>query len=164
MAKRNLWRLKLTNTRFRARSVVVAMLGQIPCKFVQGGGVLFFASAGWAFEPKEQEAVRLPSGIEVYLQEMLWDRPGEGLAYRFRFVSPEFSNEGAELENVQADLDYLCQSFALPRVSNDVGPIPSQIIVSLADKPSEFGVFDESVAQVFEAYRVENDSCIWEAF
>ncbi|SLN51460.1 hypothetical protein ROA7450_02577 [Roseovarius albus] len=164
MAKRKLWKPGLANAFSSARAVVASTLGRVPKKIAFCGSALVAASVGWALEPKQRQAVTLPSGIEVYLQEMLWDRPGEGLAYRFRFVSPEFVDDGAALENIQADLEYLCERFALPRVSNDVGPTPSQIIVSLADRPSEFGVFDENVAQVFEAYRVENNSCVWEAF
>ncbi|WP_254054605.1 DUF6497 family protein [Roseovarius sp. EL26] len=122
------------------------------------------ATSASALELSEQEAVILPSGIEVYLQEMLWDRPAGGLAYRFRFVSPDFTEGKTELGSVQADLDYLCDSYALPRVAVVVGPKPSQIIVSLADQPSEFGVFDAEVVQVFEAYRIEGDACVWEAF
>jgi hypothetical protein len=38
------------------------------------------------------------------------------------------------------------------------------VIVSLADRESEFGIYDEAVTQVFEAYRVEGGRCIWEMF
>ncbi|QGY00315.1 hypothetical protein EI983_05660 [Roseovarius faecimaris] len=106
--------------------------------------------------------VSLPSGLEAELQEMLWDRPGQGLVYRFRFVAPAFEQTD-DVERTMTDLEHLCTHFALPKLAN-TGPLPNQIIISLADKPSEFGQYDENVVQVFEAFRVENDTCIWEVF
>lgn len=110
----------------------------------------------------EEDVLTLPSGLEVHLQEMLWDRPGGGLVYRFRFVAAEFTGDGP-FGAVMTDLEYLCTQFALPKLAN-IGPQPSQIIISLADKPSEFGVYDPDVTQVFEAYGVKNGTCIWEVF
>jgi len=54
-------------------------------------------------------------------------------------------------------------TYALPRLSN-IGPQPGRVVISLADRPSEFGVYDPAVIQVFEAYRSEVDTCIWEMF
>jgi len=64
---------------------------------------------------------------------------------------------------VMEDLDWLCVTYALPRLSN-IGPQPGRVVISLADRPSEFGVYDPAVIQVFEAYRSEGDTCIWEMF
>ncbi|MEO3415617.1 DUF6497 family protein [Roseovarius sp. CAU 1744] len=119
-----------------------------------------FPGGVWA---SDADTVVLPSGLETYLQETLWDRPGGGLVYRFRFVAPAFSAAEADFDAVSADLEHLCNSFALPRLSN-VGPLPSQIIISLADRESEFGVIDPDVSQVFEAYSIEEDTCKWEVF
>ena len=58
---------------------------------------------------------------------------------------------------------WLCETHALPRISN-IGPQPGQVVVSLADRESEFGVYDETVTQVFEAYRIEDGRCTWEMF
>ena len=106
--------------------------------------------------------IMLPSGLKAGLQEMLWDRPGHGLVYRFRFVAPEFTGDEA-FETIRDDMEFLCNSYALPKLS-DVGPQPSQVIISLADQPSVFGEFDPDVVQVFEAYAVEDGNCIWEVF
>lgn len=111
-------------------------------------------------EPKEP--LILPSGLEVEFHEMIWDRPGGGLVYRFRFVAAEFKGVD-DLDVVMADLEFLCNDFALPRVAN-TGPQPGRVIVSLADQPSEFGVFDPDITQIFEAYSVKDGSCIWEMF
>ena len=112
-------------------------------------------------EAKEERLV-LPSGLEASLQEMLWDRPGGGLVYRFRFVAPKFT-DAMPFDVLMADLEFLCTTYALERLA-DIGPQPGRIIVSLADKPSKFGEFDPGVTQVFEAYKVEDGVCIWEMF
>lgn len=111
----------------------------------------------------QEEVLSLPSGRQVWLQEVLTNEPSEGLAYRFRFVSEGFSTETADLEGLESDLDYLCNTYAIPRLPV-IGPMPGQIIISLADKVSEFGIFDPDVSQVFEAYSVEDGHCIWEPF
>ncbi len=111
----------------------------------------------------EGDVLILPSGLETRFHEMLWDRPGGGLKYRFRFVADDFSVEQLDFDALQIDLEHLCNEFALPRVSNQ-GPVPQQVIISLADRESEFGVLNSDVTQVFEAYSVENGACIWEMF
>jgi hypothetical protein len=58
---------------------------------------------------------------------------------------------------------HLCQSYALPRLS-ETGPVPAQIIISLSDRPVPFGEASPEATQFFEAYRIEGDACIWEAF
>ena len=111
----------------------------------------------------QEEALLLPSGLEARFLEVLTDRPGGGLAYRFRFVTEGFTGGEAALEAVMADMDYLCQTYAVTRLPG-IGPMPSRIVISLADRPSEFGVFDPDVTQVFEAYSVQDGVCIWEMF
>ena len=104
----------------------------------------------------------LPSGLVAYLQESLSDGADSGL-YRFRFVAPDFGAAENDFEVTQADLDYLCAEYAVPELSGkDLKP--DQVIISLADRPSDFGVADPDAIQVFEAYSVTNGTCIWEAF
>jgi len=112
----------------------------------------------------QEEALRLPSGLEVRLFEVLTDRPGGGgLIYRFRYVAEGFAAGAEQFDAISADLAWLCETHALPRVSK-IGPQPGQLVVSLADRESEFGVYDETVTQVFEAYRIAGGHCIWEMF
>jgi len=121
---------------------------------------LVLASAAAA----QEEALRLPSGLEARFFEAITDRPeGGGLIYRFRYVSEGFEARPGHVEALFADLTYLCETHALPRIS-DLGPQPRQVVISLADRGSEFGVYDPQVPQVFEAFRPENGSCIWELF
>ena len=60
-------------------------------------------------------------------------------------------------------MEHLCNTYALPRVPNQ-GPRPSQIIISLSDRPVEFGTADPEATQFFEAYAVEDEACVWEIY
>ncbi len=131
-------------------------------------GPLFAALVLWASlaaaqqdEAKEERLV-LPSGLKVVLQEMIWNERGNGLAYRFRFVATDLTGQES-FEETMTDLEYLCNSYAVPRLSN-VGPQPNQIVISIANRESEFGVMDPDLIQVFEAYRLDQGGCIWEMF
>ena len=96
------------------------------------------------------------------MQEVLRQEGGSGPLLRFRFVAPGLE-KGAAFEAVSADLEYLCTSVALQAMP-EAGDDGATIIISVGNKPSEFGVPDPDVVQVFEAYRVENGTCIWEVF
>ena len=116
--------------------------------------------------PGDGTAIELPSGQSVTLVETIWNTPGpQGLATRFRFLAPEINPETGSVDFLAAadDIAWLCQNFALSRVT-DEGPIPSQIIISLEDRPVPFGEADPDAVQYFEAFRVENGACIWEVF
>ncbi|MCR9107516.1 DUF6497 family protein [Marivita sp. XM-24bin2] len=105
----------------------------------------------------------VPSGQPVTFHEMLWDRPGGGLTYRFRFVTPEIGQAGRQYEDVEIDMQYLCETYAIPRLA-ETGPQPSQIVISFSQEETEFGVATDAVTQFFEAYRVEDGTCILEFF
>lgn len=112
------------------------------------------------------EPITVPSGQMVTLQDVVQDAPGpDGLTVRFRFVAPAIARAGGtvDLEKAMVDMEYLCQSYALPRLAN-TGPQPSQVVVSLSDIAVPFGEAAPEATQYFEGYRVENGTCIWEAF
>ena len=109
------------------------------------------------------DPISVPSGQPVTFLEMLWDRPGGGLVYRFRFVTPEIGSDGRDYMDVEPDMAFLCETFAIPRLA-DIGPQPSQIVISFSQQPIEFGVADPDTVQFFEAYRIENGACILELF
>lgn len=124
-------------------------------------------AAGPVIEPGEGRAVAVPSGQEMRLQEVVWNAPGpDGAAVRFRFVAPAIARDGGGVgfEAAADDMLHLCQTFALPHISAAAAEAPGQIIISLADREVAFGASDPQATQFFEAYRVENGSCIWEAF
>ena len=145
----------LHNPKARASWVNWASVSkQVLCVFA-----LFLAPPVFANEPLD-----VPSGQPVTFHEMLWDRPGNGLVYRFRFVAPEIGSEGREYEDVEVDMHHLCETYAIPRLSPDVGPQPNQIVISFSQEETEFGVATADVTQFFEAYRIENETCILEFF
>jgi hypothetical protein len=109
--------------------------------------------------------VEVPSGQPVAYVDTVQNIPGEGLVYRFRFVAPGIARNGGTVDaaTVQTDMQYLCDSFAIPRIAS-TGPQPSQIVISLSDRPVKFGVPSPEATQFFEGYRIEAGTCIWELF
>ena len=106
------------------------------------------------------EVLVLPSGSQATLQEVITDVHGIGLAYRFRFIVPGLTAE-VDYERAEADMAYLCQTYALSRLAS-IGPKPAQIVISLSDRPVEFGASAPDVVQFFEAYRPVDDMCVLE--
>ena len=108
-------------------------------------------------------AVDVPSGQPVDLHEVLVDTVDAETWLRFRFVAPQIARDtgGMEYEVAAADMMHLCAELALPYVaeytlSGDV------IVISLADRITEFGVADPDATQIFEAFRPVDNTCIWE--
>ncbi len=108
------------------------------------------------------EAAVLPSGLEARLMEVRRETGAAGArVMRFRFVAEGFSRDMA-FEAIEADLEYLCAEVALPQLGEQAEG--ASVIVSVADRVSEFGMAAPSVAQVFEVFRVRDGRCIWEVF
>lgn len=123
-------------------------------------------AAGGQVTPGEDAAIAVPSGQVVTLQEIIWNAPGPmGLVTRFRFLAPAIARDGGTVgfAAASADMAHLCQVFALDRVVQ-AGPAPAQVIISLADQLVPFGEAAPEATQYFEAYRIEDGACIWEAF
>lgn len=121
---------------------------------------------GATVTPGDDTLVSVPSGQVVMLEDVIWNVPGpDGLAIRFRFLAPQIARDGGSIDADTASMDMqaLCRSFALPRIS-DQGPQPGQIIISLSDRPVKFGDTDPEATQFFEAYSIENGDCIWSIF
>lgn len=112
------------------------------------------------------EPVPVPSGQLVTLHDVIWNAPGpEGLTLRFRFLAPAIARDTGSVDSETASYDmfHLCQSYALPRVLANT-PLPSQIVISLSDRPVEFGVATPEATQFFEAYSIHEETCIWEGY
>lgn len=129
---------------------------------VLAAAVLF--STGYAAGASE-DALQLPSGMAVSFFESVTDQPGQGLTYRFRFVSPDIARGNGEIDSevLERDMSYLCNNFALERVAS-TGPQPNQIVISIADRETPFGIADPEATQVFEAYSINDGACMWEPF
>jgi len=112
------------------------------------------------------ERVIVPSGQDVRYLDTVQSAPGpEGLTIRFRFVAPAIARDGAtvDVEAAQADMEVLCNEFALPRLPA-TGPAPAQIIISLSDRAVAFGEPAPEATQFFEAYTIIDGRCQWEPF
>ncbi len=113
-----------------------------------------------------EETIEVPSGQPVTFLDVVHEAPGpEGLTYRFRFLAPAIARANGTVDSDLAleDMAALCESYVLPRLAA-LGPQPSQIIISLADRPVPFGQPDPEATQFFEAFRPEGSGCIWEGF
>ena len=134
--------------------------------------VVVLALVGWfAGQPAEagslpQGAIKLPSGQVVTLLDVISNVPGsEGLAARFRFLAPAVAKQGGTVDAGTAakDMDWLCQNFALPKISN-IGPQPGQIIISMSDRDVPFGEDHPEATQMFNAYSIKDGACVWDMF
>lgn len=110
--------------------------------------------------------IALPSGREVAFHDVIWGEVGPGgLTVRFRFLEADLAAvvDATPYDELEADMQFLCQDYALARIAN-TGPQPATIMVSISDRPVDFGAPDPAATQVFEAYRSEDGICIWEGF
>lgn len=113
--------------------------------------------------PVAAEEIIAPSGQQVEWLETRQDVPGpEGLTFRFRFLAPDIDGK-IDTETALDDMQWLCDSWALPRIAG-TGPQPMQVIISLAAREVPFGVASDDTTQYFEAFRPEGGRCIWEIY
>ena len=131
-----------------------------------GGAVLLAMATGVAAAEQAFPVPALPSGLKVELLESFLDiKPdGEQTYARFRFVAPGLVGEGApDFEARLGDMDVLCRDYALPHVAVTPEKV-DVIVISIAERASEFGVADPETVQFFESYSIENGACIWGDF
>jgi len=110
------------------------------------------------------QAVETPSGQAVTLEDILLDDNPGALWARFRFLAPDLpAPDRLDPEQSALDMQALCDQIAAPYlVDNSISP--ARIVISMADRIVPFGEADPSATQYFEMFRLENASCIWEAF
>ncbi len=112
---------------------------------------------------KSQILLPVPSGQPVEFVEVLLDNnPGE-LWVRFRFIAPKIGSTTGRIgyDVASADMEHLCQTLAIPYVAqHELNP--ARVVISLSDRPVEFGHSEPDATQFFEAYRLEQSNCIWE--
>ncbi|MEL7093095.1 MAG: DUF6497 family protein [Pseudomonadota bacterium] len=110
-------------------------------------------------------ALDLPSGQSVTLSEVLIDRVEDEDWLRFRFVAPEIARSGGSLGYADAEGDFavLCDDLARPYMAEQ-GLSAAVVVISLMDRPVPFGQPDPDATQFFEAYRIEDGACVWQAF
>lgn len=100
------------------------------------------------------EGIALPSGRVARWLDSAQDTLGPaGLTFRYRFVADGLVPDMPEqaLIAVQQDITALCNVWVVPRVARP-GPLPSEVVITLMDRPTVFGETDAGVVQMFEAY------------
>jgi hypothetical protein len=85
-----------------------------------------------------------------------------GLA-RFRLLVPGLGGEGAAYEDVAADFAWLCASLALPALDAN-GWAPTEVVIALSDREVPFGQTDPEAVQFFEGFRIQDGTCVAQAF
>ncbi len=126
------------------------------------GGALFWASAATAVG-QEEALTAVPSGLQLEPLEQFIEPQPDGTAWaRFRFVAPGLA-QGVGYDRVEPDFAHLCAEYALPLL-RAAGETVSQVVISMSSQPLEFGASAPEIVQYFEAFSIEDDRCIWEAF
>jgi Family of unknown function (DUF6497) len=113
-----------------------------------------------------EEVIAVPSGQKVTLLDVITNVPGpDGLATRFRFLAPQIARDSGvvDAETAAADMDFLCEAFALAKIA-EMGPQPAQIIISMSDMDVPFGETRPDATQFFNSYSIEDGSCVWEVY
>ncbi len=128
--------------------------------FAAFGGAL----AGAAMAGDLEESPVVPSGYELYLQELLFEtRQDNSKVARFRYIMPIIGQEAVSFADVERDFEHLCATLALTRLTSENETV-DQVIISLSDRETEFGITSNVATQFFEAYSIKNGTCIWEGF
>ena len=109
------------------------------------------------------QAVDVPSGQPVELQEVLVDQVSGETWLRFRFIAPQIARDTGAIDSVQAgpDMAFLCEAVAAPYIAQYelTGDV---IVISMSHRRAEFGAADPDMTQFFELFRLNNNTCIWE--
>lgn len=131
-----------------------------------GGGWWFAGRAPVAAPALAEDMPAVPSGQAVTPLDVIRDAAGPaGLTLRFRFVAPAIAREGGtvDAEAALSDMQALCDGYVLPRLAEEP-EAPAQVIVTLADRPTEFGQPAPEATQYFEAFRPDPAGCVWEVY
>lgn len=127
--------------------------------FAAFGGALAGAATAGALE----EVPVVPSGYSLSLQEVRLDQAAGQSVLRMRYVMPAIATLSLDYNDVSADFEHLCTTQAVPEAKSLQTPV-RQIVISLSDQETEFGVSNPDATQYFESFNLETDICIWEGF
>lgn len=134
-----------------------------------GRGLLRAALAFWGFglvsvsQVQAENLLPVPSGQPVVLQNVMLDsNPGE-LWVRFRFVAPRIGSTAGRItyDVATVDMAHLCTVLAVPYVAQHELD-PARVVISFSDRAVDFGNSSPDATQFFEAYRLEDATCIWD--
>ncbi len=123
-----------------------------------GGALLGAATAGVL-----EETPVVPSGNEINLQEIIYEtRADDSRVARFRYVMP-LIRQGVEFYDIEDDFFHLCIGVAVPYLAVQEEKV-DQVIISMSDRETTFGETTQVATQFFEAFSVQDGTCIWEGF
>ncbi len=110
-------------------------------------------------------AIDVPSGQPITFQDVIWEAEGDENTYRFRYIAPEIARNGGRIdfEQAEGDLRYLCEHSALPALVKQKRTV-ARIVITLSDRPVDFGKTDPDATQFFDSYTPQGNNCIWEGF
>ena len=106
----------------------------------------------------------LPSGVTATHHETIWDE--DGSLIRLRYIVPRLAEPGSlyagDALRIFEDMLWLCET-QLVGADMDGATLREQgwdgVVISLMDRPLEFGVRDPDVFQVFELFSLTMDGC-----
>jgi hypothetical protein len=107
----------------------------------------------------------VPSGQAIDLLEVLIDEVDAEVWIRFRFLAPQIGKgrDGLDFAAVESDFPHLCAQVVLPYLQ-EFDLQPDVVVISMFDRPVEFGASDAEATQFIEAFRVSEGFCAWEVF
>lgn len=106
----------------------------------------------------------VPSSQSVTLHEVLVDMVNGENRLCFRFVAPSVGADKGKVshDDVAKDIEHLCAAVVVPYIA-EYDRQSDLIVDSIADQKTEFDETSPDATQLFEAFSVQNDICIWEA-
>ena len=113
--------------------------------------------------PAAAQQISVPSGLDIALYDVILEADAQ--VARFRFLVPEIAVTGGHkvFADVIDDLQYVCDRVIVPALHGN-GWQSGDVVMSVSDRPVDFGVYDPDVTQFFQPFRMEADACIWEDF
>lgn len=117
--------------------------------------------------PAGAEALRLPSGNAATALDQIWDEDMDMI--RLRYIVPKLAEPAAlylaDGARMFTDMQWLCDHALQALVQEGSDPAADGwrgAIVTMLDRPLEFGQRDPDVVQVFESFVFGMDGCDWD--
>jgi len=115
-----------------------------------------------AAAPVFAQEVSVPSGLDVRLFDVILEE--DAPLARFRFVAPAIGGATpVGFTEMADDLQYLCEALVIPGLAAN-GWTAQEVVISLSEKELPFGTVSAEIAQYFQPFSVQDDTCIWEEF
>ena len=132
---------------------------------IRAGTISLVALLAQCEDTPEADTDGPPSGLSYELQEAIFEPQGVHLnavrVVRLRYVLPELGGDTPlGFETIEPDFQYLCDSAGLANLRKSA-PNASEIVISIASKPVDFGATAPDITQFIDAFQVKNGACIW---